>query len=112
VITAKKLNRKMYRAAIRSIYSELVRQERLVVVDNIAVEQPKTKLLAGILNEMNLKDVLIISKEVDENLYLSARNIPYVDVRLPEQVDPMSLIAYAKVLVTVDALKQIEEQLA
>ena len=109
---SKKLNRKMYRAAIRSIYSELVRQERLVVVDNIAVEQPKTKLLAGILNEMNLKDVLIISNEVDENLYLSARNIPYVDVRLPEQVDPMSLIAYGKVLVTVDALKQIEEQLA
>jgi len=109
---SKKLNRKMYRAAIRSIYSELIRQNRLIVVDNISVNQPKTKLLTGILNEMSLTDVLIISTAVDENLYLSACNIPYVDVLLPEQVDPMSLIAYEKVLVTVGAVKQIEEQLA
>jgi len=109
---SQKVNKKMYRGAIQSILSELVRQERFVVVDNFEVETPKTKALAAKLNEMSLKDVLIITEEVSENLFLSARNLYKVDVRDAATIDPVSLIAFDKVLVTAGAVKQIEEMLA
>lgn len=109
---SQKLNKKMYRAALRSILSELVRQDRLVVVPEFAVEAPKTKALLGKLNGLGLSDVLIISDDVDQNLYLAARNLPHVDVRDVQGSDPVSLIAYDKVLVTVSAIKKFEELLA
>jgi len=108
---SQKLNRKMYRAAMRSILSELARQQRLVVVESLAVDQPKTKLLAQRLADFALNDVLIISDEIDRNLYLAARNIPRVDVRDVAAVDPVSLIAFEKVVVTVPALRKFEEML-
>ncbi|MFG6139361.1 MULTISPECIES: 50S ribosomal protein L4 [Halomonas] len=108
-----KVNRKMYRAAMRSILSELVRQERLVAVDAFAVETPKTKQLVAKLNELGLEDkVLIVTEEVDENLYLAARNIPNVDVVDVAAADPVSLVAFDKVLATVSALRKFEEKLA
>jgi large subunit ribosomal protein L4 len=109
---SQKLNRKMYRAALRSIISELARQERLVVVEAFDLEAPKTKDLVQKLGEYNLKDVLIVTEEVSENLYLSSRNLHKVDVRDVVGVDPVSLIRFEKVLVTVPALKKIEEMLA
>lgn len=109
---AQKVNRKMYRAAMRSILSELVRQDRLVAVETFAVETPKTKQLAATLKAMDLENVLIITEEVDANLYLAARNIPNVAVVDVAAVDPVSLIAFDKVLVTVPALRKFEEKLA
>ncbi|TRX73037.1 50S ribosomal protein L4 [Pseudomonas mangiferae] len=106
-----KLNKKMYRAALRSILAELVRQDRLVVVNEFAVDAPKTKSLLGKLNDMGLSDVLIVSDAVDQNLYLAARNLPHVDVRDVQGSDPVSLIAYDKVLITVSAVKKFEELL-
>lgn len=102
----------MYRGAMRSILSELVRQERLIVVDKFTLEKPKTKDLVGKLKELGLNEALIITDTVDENLYLSARNLHTVDVRDVAALDPVSLIAFEKVLVTVSALKQVEELLA
>ncbi|WP_417763613.1 50S ribosomal protein L4 [Shewanella sp.] len=107
-----KVNKKMYRGALKSILSELVRQERLIVVENFGVEAPKTKELKAKLKEMQLDDVLIVTPEVDENLFLAARNLYKVDVRDVAGIDPVSLIAFDKVLVTADAVKQIEEMLA
>ncbi|MFM9270820.1 50S ribosomal protein L4 [Halomonas elongata] len=109
---SQKVNRKMYRAAMRSILSELVRQERLVAVDAFGVESPKTKQLAAKLGELGLEKVLIVTEEVDENLYLAARNIPNVDVVDVAAADPVSLVAFDKVLVTVSALRKFEEKLA
>ena len=109
---SQKVNRKMYRGALKSIFSELVRQERLIVVETFTVEAPKTKLLTQKLNDMNLNDVLIITSEVDENLFLAARNLHKVDVRDVAGIDPVSLIAFDKVVITVDAVKQVEEMLA
>ena len=106
-----KVNKKMYRAAMRSIYSELVRQDRLVVVESMDVETPKTKAFTAQLKELGVENALIISENVEENLYLASRNIPSVDVRDVVGVDPVSLVAYAKVVVTVSALKKIEEML-
>ena len=108
---SQKLNKKMYRAALRSILSELVRLDRLVVVEDFAVEAPKTKALLGKLNGMGLTDVLIVTEAVDQNLYLAARNLPHVDVRDVQGTDPVSLIAFDKVLVTVSAVKKFEELL-
>jgi large subunit ribosomal protein L4 len=108
---SQKVNRKMYRGAIKSILSELVRQERLVVVENFAVETPKTKELVAKLNGLELKDVLIVTPEVDENLFLSARNLYKVDVRDVDGIDPVSLVGFEKVLMTASAVKQIEEML-
>jgi large subunit ribosomal protein L4 len=102
----------MYRGAIASILSELVRQERLVVVENFAVETPKTKELVAKLKGLELKDVLIVTKEVDENLFLSARNLYKVDVRDVAAIDPVSLVGFEKVLITADAVKEIEGILA
>ena len=107
-----KVNRKMYRAAMRSILSELYRQERLVIVDEFSVDAPKTKELVGKLNAMSAKDVLIVTDKADENLYLAARNLHAVDVRESAQVDPMSLVAFDKTIITSAALKAIEEKLA
>ena len=107
---SQKVNRKMYRGAMRSILSELVRQDRLVVVENISIDQPKTKAIAAKLQEHNLcKSVLVISDQVDENLYLAARNLPQVEVVDVAGTDPVSLVAYEKVLITVPALKKFEE---
>ena len=106
-----KVNRKMYRAALRSIMSELARQDRLMVVESLDVEQPKTRLLVQQLGEYGVDNALIISTEVGENLYLAARNLHKVDVRDVDGVDPVSLIAYDKVVVTVDAVKKFEEML-
>jgi large subunit ribosomal protein L4 len=108
---SQKLNRKMYRAAMRSILSELARQQRLVVVESVGLEQPKTKLLAQRLADFAVQNVLIVSDEVDRNLYLAARNIPHIDVRDVAGVDPVSLVAYDKVMVTVPALRKFEEML-
>ena len=107
-----KVNRKMYRAAISAIVSELARQGRLVVVESLDVEQPKTKLLVKQLGEYGVDNALVVAGDVDENLYLAARNLHKVDVRDVSGVDPVSLLAYDKVLVTVDAVKKIEEMLA
>ena len=109
---AQKVNRKMYRGAMRSIWSELVRQERLVVVDDFKLAEPKTKGLLARLKELELDDVLIMAPEIDENLALASRNLYKVGVMDAGETDPVSLIGYDKVLVTSDALKQIEERLA
>jgi large subunit ribosomal protein L4 len=109
---SQKVNKKMYRGAIQSILSELVRQERLIVVEKFAVDAPKTKDLIAKLDALELKDVLIVTSEVDENLFLSARNLYKVDVRDVQGIDPVSLIAFEKVLMTADAVKQLEEALA
>lgn len=108
---SQKVNRKMYRAALRSIMSELARQDRLIVVESLEVEEPKTKLLVKQLGEYGVDNVLIVSAEVGENLYLAARNLHKVDVRDVDGVDPVSLIGYEKVMVTVDAVKKFEEML-
>ena len=109
---SQKVNRKMYRSAMRSILSELARSERLVVVEDMNLEQPKTKLLAEQLKGYGLDNVLIVASEVDQNLYLASRNLHKVDVRDVEGVDPVSLIAFDKVVFTVDAVKKFEEALA
>jgi len=108
---SQKVNRKMYRAALRSIISELARQDRLVVVESMELEAPKTKLLAKQLGEYGVDNVLIVSAEVGENLYLAARNLHKVDVRDVDGIDPVSLIGHDKVIVTVDAVKKFEEML-
>ncbi len=109
---SQKVNRKMYRGAIASIMSELVRQQRLVVVEEFKLELPKTKSLVEKLNAMDLSDVLIISHEIDENLFLASRNLHHVDVRDVSGIDPVSLVGYEKVLITTEAVKQLEETLA
>jgi len=109
---SQKINKKMYRAAMRSIFSELARQERLVVVEDFALEEPRTKALVAKLDQYGLDNVLIVTEEVDRNLYLSSRNLHKVDVRDVLGVDPVSLIGFEKVLVTVPALKKVEEMLA
>ena len=108
---SQKVNRKMYRAALRTIMSELARQDRLVVVESLEMAEPKTKVLVKQLGEFGLDNVLIVSAELDTNLYLASRNLHKVDVRDVASVDPVSLIAYDKVMVTVDAVKKFEEML-
>ncbi|MEW5973566.1 MAG: 50S ribosomal protein L4 [Pseudomonadota bacterium] len=108
-----KINRKAYRAAMSSIFSELVRQGRLVVVDAIDVEAPKTKLVASLLNAMGLKGVtLLVPEVVSENLYLAARNLGDVGVLDPSALDPVSLVGSDQVVITVGALKMVEEWLS
>lgn len=106
-----KLNKKMYRAAMQAIWSELVRQDRLVVVDSFEVADHKTKGFAAKLAEMDLTNVLIVDAEVNKNVYLASRNLPHVAVAEASGVDPVSLISFDKVLVTVSALKKVEEML-
>ena len=109
---SQKVNRKMYRGAMQCILAELIRQERLILVEELSVSEPKTKELIAKLNELNAPRALIVTKEVDENLYLAARNIPHVNVLGTNEVDPVSLIAFDKVIMSVEAAKQFEEALA
>lgn len=106
-----KVNRKMYRAGIGAILSQLVREDRLSVVENFTVDSPKTKVLAQKLKDMGLAQVMIITDEVDENLYLSSRNLPLVKVVEAGHADPVSLMRFEKVLVTRGALTKMEEML-
>jgi len=108
---AQKVNRKMYRGAIRSMLSELARTERLLVTDGISLGAPKTKLLASQLKSWSLTSVLIVVEATDEKLYLAARNLPHVEVIEATALYPVSLAAYDKVLMTVGAVKMIEERL-
>jgi large subunit ribosomal protein L4 len=106
-----KVNRKMYRGALRSMLSELARQERLLVTDGLALEAPKTKLLATQLKKLSLSDVLIVVEAIDEKLYLAARNLPHVEVLEVAALNPVSLAAHERVLMTAGAVKMIEERL-
>jgi large subunit ribosomal protein L4 len=107
-----KVNKKMYRAAMRSVLSELVRKDRLVIVNELTLEAPKTKLLAAKLKEYDLSNVLILNEAFDEKLFLAARNLPNVGICDVSSMDPVVLIRFDKVLVTVPALKLIEERLS
>ena len=107
-----KVNRKMYRAGMASILSQLVREDRLTVVEAFTLDQPKTKLLAGKLSAMGVQDVLILTDVLDENLYLSSRNLPHVMVLEARHADPVSLMRFENVLVTKAAVKHLEEALA
>ena len=107
-----KINKKMYRAGMASILSLLAREGRLAVVESLKVDAPKTKLLAAKFKAMNLESVLVISEEVDDNLYLASRNLPNVLVVEPRYADPLSLVHYRKVLVTKGAMDQLKEMFA
>lgn len=109
---SQKVNRKMYRGAVRSILSELVRTERLVVVPEITLPAPKTKELLALLKTFALQDVLILTDGLDESLYLAARNLPHVDVMSAQEVDPVSMVAFDTLLATEAAVKKLEERLA
>jgi large subunit ribosomal protein L4 len=109
---SQKVNRKMYRGAMQSILSELIRQDRLLVTEDFAVESPKTKQVQALLNEFALDNVLIVVEDVDDNLYLGTRNLRNVDVIDVQGVNPVNLIGFDKVLFTVGALKKAEELLA
>jgi large subunit ribosomal protein L4 len=106
------VNRKMYQAAMRSVFSELVRQDRLVVVDALQMAKPKTKDLVKYLRGLNLSQVLIIVEEGQENLLLSARNLPTVEVISVRELNPVSLVRFEKVLVTSSAVKAVAERLS
>jgi len=107
-----KVNRKMFRAGMAAILSQLVRDERLIVVDSLTVESPKTKEFVGLVKSMGVEQALFITKELDENLYLSSRNLPNVLVIEAQQADPYSLLRFKKIVITRDAVKQLEEQWA
>jgi len=109
---SQKVNRKMYRAAMQVILSELIRQDRLLIVEDMKVAEPKTKVLVAQLKEQELLgSTLIVSEEVDTNLFLASRNIPRIDVRDAAGIDPLSLVAFDKIVMTVPALKKLEEML-
>ena len=108
---SQKVNKKMYRAGIRSILSQLAREDRIAVVDAFTLESPKTKEAAAKLKDLGLDSVLIITDSVDENVYLATRNLPHVAVVEPRYADPLSLIHYKKVLITKPAIAQLEEML-
>ena len=107
-----KINKKMYRAGMAAIFSQLAREGRLVVVDSLSVEAPKTKLLAAKLKAMNLDHVMVIADQVDENLFLAARNLANVLVVEPRYADPLSLVFYKKVVVTKGAIDKLQEMFA
>ena len=107
-----KVNKKVYRAALRSVLSELIRQDRLVIVKELDIEAPKTKLLATKLKELDLDNVLILNEAFEEKIYLAARNLPNVGICDAASIDPVVLIRFEKVLVTLPALKLIEERLS
>jgi large subunit ribosomal protein L4 len=109
---AQKINKKMYRAGMASIFSQLAREGRLAVVDSLKVESPKTKLLAAKFKAMNLESVMVIADEVDENLYLASRNLVNVLVVEPRYADPVSLVHFRKVLVTKAAMDKLKEMFA
>ncbi|MGE4501580.1 MAG: 50S ribosomal protein L4 [Thiomicrospira sp.] len=109
---SQKVNKKMYRGAMRSILSELNRSNRLIVVDDFKVDAPKTKQLKAKLEKLGLKDALIVTEAFDEYLYLSARNVYHVDVSDVLSIDPLSLVGFQNVVVTQGAIKQLEEKFA
>ena len=109
---SQKVNKKMYRAALRSMLSELIRQDRLVVVESFEIEEPKTKLLATKLKDLDLNNVLILNEAFDEKLFLAARNLSNVGICDAVAIDPVVLIRFEKVLITLPALKLIEERLS
>lgn len=109
---SQKMNRKAYRTAIRSILSELVRQERLIIADDFTVAEPKTKQLVAKMNDMKIEDVLVVTHEFDENLALASRNLYHVGILEADEINPVSLIGFDKVLMTSEAVKQIEETFA
>ncbi|HLT99440.1 MAG TPA: 50S ribosomal protein L4 [Burkholderiaceae bacterium] len=106
-----KINKKMYRAGLRAILSQLAREDRIAVVDSFTLEAPKTKLAAAKLKDLGMESVLIITDALDENVYLATRNLPHVAVVEPRYADPLSLIHYKKVLITKPAIAQLEEML-
>ena len=108
---SQKMNRKQYRAAMQCILSELARQERLLLVDEFKTEEAKTSAMAAKLKEMSLDNVLIVTEDIDENLYLSIRNIPYIGICDVEALDPASLVRFDKILMTVGAARKVEEWL-
>jgi large subunit ribosomal protein L4 len=107
-----KINKKMYRAGMASIFSQLAREGRLAVVDSLTVDSPKTKVLADKFKAMNLKSVLVIADEVDENLYLASRNLANILIVEPRYADPVSLVHYKKILVTKAAMDKLKEMFA
>lgn len=109
---SQKVNRKMYRGALRCIVSELIRQNRLIATESFSLDAPKTRALLDKLKALDLADVLIVTEDVDDNLYLSARNLKGVEVRDVEALDPVALLSHEKVLITLSALKKVEEVLA
>ena len=109
---AQKVNRKMFRGALRSIWSELARKDRLIVIDELSMKAPNTKKLAAKLNKLKANNALIVLSEQDENVMLSARNIKNIAATTVSAVDPVSLVAFEKVIISGDALKQIDEALA
>ena len=109
---SQKVNKKMYRAALRSVLSELIRQDRLVVVESLEIDAPKTKLLATKLKDLDLNNVLILNEAFNEKLFLAARNLPNVGICDAVAIDPVVLIRFEKVLITLPALKLIEERLS
>jgi large subunit ribosomal protein L4 len=109
---SQKINKKQYRAGMRSILSELVRQDRLLVIDGFEVKEPKTKLLVDQLNKLGLDSVMIIVDDMDNNLFLAARNLHKVGLSEAGVIDPVNLVGFDKVLVTVPALKKLEEMFA
>ena len=109
---SQKVNKKMYRAALRSVFSELVRQDRLIVTDSIEMKAPKTKELAGMLKKLDLDNVLIVNEAFDEKVFLSARNLTNVGICDAASIDPVVLLRFEKVLITLPALKLVEERLS
>ena len=109
---SQKVNRKMYRGAMCSILSELARQGRISVVPEFRVEEPKTRILANKLKDMHLSDVLILIPDLDDDLFLAARNLPRVDVLTADEADPVSLIAFENLVITEGAIRKLEERLA
>ena len=109
---SKKVNRKMFRGAMRSIFSELIRQKRFICVDEFDVAESKTKLVKDKLNKLGLKEALIITEGLSENLYLGVRNIPKVDVMDTNEINPYSLIGFEKILITQAAVEKVEEWLS
>ncbi|QCI20645.1 50S ribosomal protein L4 [Buchnera aphidicola (Brachycaudus cardui)] len=109
---SQKVNKKMYRGALKSIFSELIRQKRLIIFKDFSLNAPKTKLLVKKLQDIDLKNVLIITDQVDNNLLLASRNLYSVDVKDVRSIDPVSLIAFENVVITVEAVKKVEEILS
>ena len=109
---SQKVNKKMYRGAMRSILSELARQDRLILIDDMVLENPKTKSFVEKLNELKLKEVLIITDEISENLYLASRNIPCVSIVDTLEINPYTLIGYEKIVMTKEAVQKVEAWLA
>ena len=109
---SQKVNKKMYRGAMRSILSELARQDRLILIDDFVLESPKTKAYMEKLNELKLKEVLIITDVISENLYLASRNIPCVSIVDTLEINPYTLIGYEKIVMTKEAIQKVEASLA